>query len=225
MYDDTVYSSVIDITGTTQAAPAKTAAYYGSEEIDLASVDAGKTITNIEVASGTNPGAVTITGSKVKFNSPFYASIPLVVTLDDGTKGYLQVDRLGLELGAYNKDAETLHGSQPGLSLAGVSGTAEKNIVATFYYDAANAYTDYDIVVNITYANGKTETKVVKGFGEKECNDPSLKGGDYLVWSGAKEDTPVSVSVTAVKAGATTGNTFGGACFGAGAGLTKSFAE
>ena len=65
---------------------------------------------------------------------------------------------------------------------------------------------------------------VVVGYDDKTCEtDSSLKGGDYLVWSGKADEEPVSVSVTAVKAGATSGNTFGGACFGAGTGVSKTF--
>ena len=64
---------------------------------------------------------------------------------------------------------------------------------------------------------------VVAGYGEKECVDSTLKGGDYLVWSGKTDETPVSASVTAVKAGATSSNAFGGACFGAGTGVSKKF--
>ena len=100
----------------------------------------------------------------------------------------------------------------------------EKNIIATFYYDATQSYQDYNIVANLVFADGSTKTVVVAGCGEKTCEtDSALKGGDYLVWSGKADEAPVSASVTAVKAGATSGNTFGGACFGAGTGVSKTF--
>ena len=186
-------------------------------------MDGAKNISKIEVVTGTNPKAVTITGTSVKFNSPYYTSIPLQVTLSDGTIGYVTVDRLGLELGDYGNTGNTNHGSQPGTAISSAPGAGEKNIIATFYYDAAQSYQDYNIVANLVFANGSTKTVVVAGSGETACIDPTLKGGDYLVWSGKASEEPVSVSVTAVKAGATSGSAFGGACFGAGTGVSKTF--
>lgn len=223
MYDDTVYTDTVDIGSSTADAPAKTAVYYGNDAIDLSTVDGAKNISRIEVVTGTNPKAVTITGTSVKFNSPYYASIPLQVTLSDGTIGYVTVDRLGLELGDYGNTGNTNHGSQPGTAISSAPGAGEKNIIATFYYDAAQSYQDYNIVANLVFANGSTKTVVVAGYGETACIDPTLKGGDYLVWSGKASEEPVSVSVTAVKAGATSGSAFGGACFGAGTGVSKTF--
>ena len=223
MYDDTVYTDTVDIGSSTADAPAKTAVYYGNDAIDLSTVDGAKNISKIEVVTGTNPKAVTITGTSVKFNSPYYTSIPLQVTLSDGTIGYVTVDRLGLELGDYGNTGNTNHGSQPGTAISSAPGAGEKNIIATFYYDAAQSYQDYNIVANLVFANGSTKTVVVAGYGETACIDPTLKGGDYLVWSGKASEEPVSVSVTAVKAGATSGSAFGGACFGAGTGVSKTF--
>lgn len=223
MYDDTVYTDTVDIGSSTADNPAKTAVYYGNDSIDLSTVDGAKTVSKIEVVTGTNAKAVTITGTSVKFNSPYYASIPLKVTLSDGTVGYITIDRLGLELGDYGNTGETLHGSQSGTSISSAPGAGEKNIIATFYYDAAQSYSDYNIVADMVFADGSTKTVVVAGYGEKACVDPTLKGGDYLVWSGNADEEPVSVSVTAVKAGATSGNIFGGACFGAGTGVSKTF--
>lgn len=224
MYDDTVYTDKVDIGSSTAENPAKTAVYYGNDAIDLSTVDGAKSVSKIEVVTGTNPNAVTITGTSVKFNSPYYASIPLKVTLSDGTIGYITVDRLGLELRDYGNTGTTLHGSHVGTSISSASGVGEKNIIATFYYDAAQSYTDYNIVANLVFADGSTKTVVVVGYDDKTCEtDSSLKGGDYLVWSGKADEEPVSVSVTAVKAGATSGNTFGGACFGAGTGVSKTF--
>lgn len=224
MYDNTVYTDKVDIVSTTAEKPAKTAVYYGNGTVDLSTVNGTSNISKIEVVTGTNPKAVTITGTSVKFNSPYYASIPLKVTLSDGTTGYLTVDRLGLELRDYGNTGNTLHGSHVGTSISSAPGVGEKNIIATFYYDAAQSYEDYNIVANLVFADGSTKTVVVAGYDEKTCEtDSRLKGGDYLVWSGKASEEPVSVSVTAVKAGATSGSAFGGACFGAGTGVTKKF--
>lgn len=52
------------------------------------------------------------------------------------------------------------------------------------------------------------------------CVNPTLKGGDYILYSGTKADAPVKVSAIVVPANATSGSTFGGACYGNGAGVT-----
>ena len=79
----------------------------------------------------------------------------------------------------------------------------------------------YDIFL---FADGSDKTVVVSGFQEQtSASDPRSKGGDYLVWAGNPENKPVSVSVTAVRAGAMGGSSFGGASFGAGKGVTKTF--
>lgn len=224
MYDDTVYSDVVDINESTATNPVKKPVFYGSDTVDFAAFDVANPITKIAAGDGLNPNAITVTGTQVKINSPFYASIPLKVTLEDGTIGYVTLDRIGIEVGAYNAGQTTNHGSQPGCSLSDVTGADARNIVATFYYDASENYADYNMVAKLTFADGTTRTVVANGFDEKVCaGDASLIGGDYLIWSGDADEQPVSVSVTAVKAGATTSETFGGACFGAGQGVTKTF--
>lgn len=224
MYDDTIYPAQFDISKSSASAPAKAAVYYGATSFTVAGTGAA-TVTGLEVTGGIPAGAVSITNNDtVSFNSGYYASIPLKVTLSDGTVGYVQVDRLGLEIhGTNSANSIIYHGSQNGVDMSTVSGSKTFNIVAVFYYDAAKSKADYDVVANLTYANGTTETKVVQGFSEKACQDPTLKGGDYLVWSGdSKGEMPVSVSVTAVKHGAVGSTSFGGAMFGAGKGLTAT---
>lgn len=225
MYDDTVFSDLADITATTASNPAVIPVYYGSSTVTLEGVDDANEVQSIKVADGFNPKAVSInqTTRQVKFNSPYYASIPLVVTLADGTVGYITIDRIGIALGSYRAGDTTLHGSQVGTAVSNASGAGASNIIATFYYSASESYRNYNMVANLTFADGTTDTVVVSGYGETLCIDPSLKGGDYLVWSGEASKSPVSVSVTAVKSGALSSSTFGGACFGSGKGVSAKF--
>ena len=214
------------ISDTTISEPAKTAVYYGSKDFTLADLGTGS-VSAISLVSGFNPNAVTINNNnKITFNSGYYASIPLKVTMSDGTEGYLTVDRLGIEVDCINTTNRNTvyHGSQNGSALSSTANVSTYNIVAVFYYDSSKSYSNYDIVANLTYSNGTTETKIVSGFGEKTCaSSDTLKGGDYLIWSGTSASlAPVSVSVTAVAHDAMTSDSFGGALFGAGAGVTKS---
>lgn len=223
MYDDTVYPSEINIAGTTAAAPAQTAVYYDSTSFTIDEAN-GTPVSAIQVASGFPANAVTINGNTVSFNSGYYTSIPLQVTLADGTVGFLQVQRLGIEIRkTVAVNPMVYHGNENGVDMSTIAGAKPFNVVAVFYYDAAKSYTDYDMVANITNADGSRETKVIEGFHEALCSDPSLKGGDYLIWSGDSPDAmPASVSVTAVKHSAAGGGTFGGALFGGGAGVTAT---
>ncbi len=226
MYQDTVYNNKFDLTGSTAASPAKADVYYDCDEVTIDAIG-GKEVKSIAVVEGVNPAAVTvIDGSVIKFNSGYYMSVPLVITFDDGSVGYLELNRLGLALDVVRTANRTFvyHGSQKAGDIRNAEGFGAVNVVATFYYNAADSYSNYDIVANLTYADGREETKVVQGFQEAvNASDNTLKAGDYLVWSGASDDeAPVTVSVTAVKHGAISADTFGGAVFGGGAGVTKT---
>jgi hypothetical protein len=231
MYQDTVYSKTIDITNTTSAKPAQAAVYYDCGNIDLSKVGNGAEISKIETAKASESKAVTINNGIVKFNSGFYNKVVLKVTLADGSVGYVEIERLGISLDVVRPTTlnprneyrtKPFHGSQMGSDITGATGAGKVNVVATFFYDAAKSYKDFDMVANLTFKDGHTETKVVSGYGETgNVNDPSLKAGDYIVWSGASDaEAPVSVSVTAVKHGATSATKFGGALFGGGSGIT-----
>lgn len=224
MYDNMVYSSYADLAGNK---PEELAVYYGNNTVDFAAAS-GSSIADIALGSGISPSAVTIDPSThhVTFNSPYYDTIPLTITLDDGNSGTVIIKRLGIEVRDYHANETVLHGSQNGSSLSGATGAGEENIVATFYHDAAKSYSDYNMVANLTFADGRTETVVKSGFGDVTCIDTDLEGSDYIIWSGSASEKPVKVSVTAVEANAVqttnsdTNTSFGGASFGSGAGVT-----
>lgn len=218
MFDSLVSSDIVDLKNTTAANPAEINKYYGSDTIRINGY-AGPAVTTVELGEGINPGAVTISGTQVTFNSAYYASVPLVITLADGTTGYVTINRLGVEIDVCDANrTNTNHGSQPAYTLTGTPYEGKYNIVAIFYYDSRNSYQDYNVVATLTYADGRTEVKTVAGVYDQECNDHVTKGGDYIVYSGDKDSAPVKVSVTVVKTG-TSDTTFAGASFGAGKGV------
>lgn len=140
----------------------------------------------------------------------------------------MKVERLGLTIqkNASGEDGianNILHGTQNGVDWTGTEYDGKNNIVGTFYYDSNESYYNYHLIATLTYADGRVETKEVAGIGETLCVDTRLKGGDYILYSGTKENAPVKVSATAVKSNATTGASFGGACFGNGVGVTATF--
>lgn len=221
MFDSVSSSDVVDLKNTTAANPAEINKYYGSDTIRINGY-AGTAVTNVALGEGINPKAVTISGTQVTFNSAYYASVPLVITLADGTTGYVTINRLGVQISDYNANAtNTNHGNQPGYTLTGTPYAGKYNIVANFYYDSAKSYRDYNVVATLTYGDGRTEVKTVEGVYESPCVNVGTKGGDYIVYSGDKDSAPVKVSVTVVKAG-TSDTTFAGASFGAGKGVEFS---
>lgn len=224
MYDDTVFSDNVDFAGSSVSNPSKAVVYYAASFTDFEPI--GSTaVSKIELVGNMNPKAVTIVRNRVEYNSPFYNSIPLKITLADGSEGYVTIEKLGLELSDYiNANGVVQHGSQPGGNSISMSGNAkESNLAVTFYYNNTNSYRDYNIVATLTFADGSVRTVVAEGFGEKTgARDPEVMGGDYLVWSGARSEAPISISATAVAAGAmNNANSFGGAMFGAGVGAFR----
>lgn len=221
MFDSVSSSDIVDLKNTTAANPAEINKYYGSDTIRINGY-AGTAVTTVALGEGINPKAVTISGTQVTFKSAYYASVPLVITLADGTTGYVTINRLGVQISDYNANAtNTNHGNQPGYTLTGTPYAGKYNIVANFYYDSAKSYRDYNVVATLTYGDGRTEVKTVEGVYESPCVNVGTKGGDYIVYSGDEDSAPVKVSVTVVKAG-TSDTTFAGASFGAGKGVEFS---
>ena len=224
MFDNLILSNQVDIADTTKESPQTILQYFANDTFTVAGVENPGDVQQVELADSIHPGAVTISGNTVKFNSNFYDEITLKVTLQDGTIGYVKVQRLGLTIqtdGFRNEPHNFVyHGTQNGYDWSGTTYANKANIVGTFYYDSADSYEDYHVIATLTYADGRVETKEVTGIGETYCVDRSLKGGDYILYSGTKENAPVKVSATVVSADAIVGTDFGGACFGNGAGVT-----
>lgn len=227
-----------DLSETTAEAPGYVTTYYGDDTIKLIS-DTAYTITDIQPGAGVPKDAVTIdvAAGTVQVHSNYYTSIPLTVTLSDGTTGYMQIERIGLQIEKYQwvgtgegQTSEILHGAAAAGSAIPTEYYGKSIFTATFYHSASEDYKDYNMIANIKLSDGTTETRIVKGIGTKVCQDEDLAGSDYIVWSGDEFDFddasavyPVSVSVTAVKAGAADTEVFGGASFGAGAGVNWIF--
>lgn len=223
-YDFTAWNGT-DLSSSTQSNPGKVSAYYGENTINFSSIVSSK-IKKISLVTGSliPSSAVEINNEtgKVTILSNYYNEIPLKIELEDGTIGYITVNRIGIFISDVNAGNDTLyHGA-----FAPVSGNLnvdkDKNrIAAVFYHEDTTTYQDYDLIVNITYKDGNTETKIAKGVGDVHNSTGNIVGSDYILWAGNKESEPAKVSVTAVKKGATSSNstTFSGATFGSGSGV------
>lgn len=233
VYDFTAFNGV-ELGDTSINNFGEVTVYYGDDTIELS--EHYCTITNIELVEGKGVlgSAVEINvgdHKTVKVKSNFYNEIPLKITaeLQDGSTvvGYVNIVRVGIYINDLNKGANVFfHGAFNGrVNENGGNLNVDKDkvrLVAVFYHDNTKTVNDYDLVVNIINKDGTKETKLAKPVGDVNDEGSPLVGSDYILYEcDSHEDFPSQVYVTAVKKGATSSEvTFGGATFGAGAGVT-----
>src|SRR5574344_772045 len=220
-YDFTVWNGA-DLSATTKSNPGKVTAYYGESTISLSSRSSSK-ISEIKLAKDKVPSSAVsinnVTG-EVTILSNYYNEIPLQIKLEDGTIGYITVNRIGIFISDLNVGADTLyHGAATMISGNLNVDKDKKRVAATFYHEDTTTYEDYDLIVNITYADGSTETTSAQGVGDVHNSSGEITGSDYILWKG-NSNVPKKISVIAVKKNALSNSeTFGGATFGSGSGV------
>ena len=222
-YDFTQWNGV-DLSETTKVDPGKVTTYYGEDTISFDSI-ATSDVKKMSLVSnsGVPSSAVTIdnTNMTVKVLSNYYNEIPLEIELEDGTVGYITVDRIGIFVDRMNVgDTTFYHGASADVGENMNVDTDKSRIVAVFYHEDTKTYNDYDLIVNMVFKDGSTKISIAKGVGDVHNSEGDIVGSDYILWASATEDEPVEVYVTAVSKNAlSNSNTFGGATFGSGAGV------
>lgn len=231
-YDFTGWNGV-DLSETKKANPGKVTAYYGENTIGFDS-NVASNIKKISLVSnsGVPSNAVSINNDDktITILSNYYNEIPLEIELEDGTKGYVTVDRIGIFVGRLNAGNKVFyHGASADVGENMDVDTDKVRIVAVFYHEDTKTYNDYDLIVNMVFKDGSTKTAIAKGVGDvansngndDANNNGNIVGSDYILWASDNiEDEPVEVYVTAVSKNAlNNSNTFGGATFGSGAGV------
>ena len=231
---DFVSFNGIELSDTSENNFGEVTVYYGDNTIDLSGLACE--ITDIQLVEGKGVLAsavdIDVENKKVTVKSNYYNNIPLKITAinpdESVVVGYINVVRVGIYINDLNKGATVFfHGAFNGKVNDNGGNlnvdTDKHRMVAVFYHDKTTTVNDFDLVVNIVNKDGTTETKLAKPVGDvdDEGEDP-LVGSDYIIWEGDSiEDRPSRIYVTAVKKGATSNSTaFGGATFGAGAGVT-----
>lgn len=232
VYDFTAFNGV-ELGDTSINNFGEVTVYYGDNTIDLSAVEC--TITNIELVEGkgvlSSAVEINVANKTVKIKSNFYNEIPLKITAkmqDESTVvGYVKLVRVGIYITDLNKGANVFyHGAFNGRVNDNGGNlnvdTDKVRLVAVFYHDNTKTVNDYDLVVNIINKDGTTETKLAKPVGDVDDEGSPLVGSDYILYEcNSHEDFPAQVYVTAVQKGATSSEeAFGGATFGAGAGVT-----
>lgn len=233
VYDFVTFNGV-ELGDTSESRYGHVTVYYGDDTIDLSGLRCN--ITDISLVDGKNvPQSavdIDVANKKVRVKSNYYNNIPLKITAqNDGSTanivGYINIERVGIYISDLNKNSTVFyHGAFNGRvndNGGNLNVDTDKcRVVAVFYHDNTKTVNDFDLVVNIINEDGTTETKLAKPVGDVADEGSPLVGSDYILWEGdSYEEMPYKINVTAVKKGATTNTqTFGGATFGAGAGVT-----
>ena len=233
VYDFVTFNG-IELGDTSEDNFGEVTVYYGDETINLNGLKCDVTGIELVEGKGVPQSAVDIdvANKKVTVKSNYYNSIPLKVTAKKADQsvvvGYINVTRVGIYINDLNKNATVFfHGAFNGRVNDNGGNlnvdTDKVRLVAVFYHDNTKTINDFDLVVNIVNKDGTTVSKLAKPVGDvNDENNSPLVGSDFILWEGDSfEERPSKVYVTAVKKGATTNaQTFGGATFGAGAGVT-----
>lgn len=216
-WNPSVYSSTIDVSGTTQEAPAVFEMFVLNEKIHFSGHEGiGAAITNVQALEVPN-GAVTITeadgGYDVIFHSNFFDRVVLKLTTASG-ECYLKIIRTAIQVS----------------DNFGPNMTETPKAIAKVYYPKGESYEKYEVYATIYYSD---DTSVMKKAGVSEIKVDNLgnpvvpgtymfKGGKGLKYSNYEvelSEDVVGVAFNVVKAGALTGETYSGSYIGSGDGV------
>ena len=214
-WDPTVFSNTVDISNTTAENPAVYKSFLIEPQLHFGqAAGSASNITDI-AAVGVPEGAVTITGDAtngfdIKFASNFYDNVTFEITTDTG-KNYVKIARTAIRVTDDHNDGAT-------------------TVNAQLYYDDNESYSDYDMYATICYKDGSKSIKKVASseFQTNPLNGDPLPAGTYelpggqglksALFSVEVSDDVEGVAFNAMKAGALSGNTFGGSYLGSGIG-------
>ena len=218
-WDPNVFSSTVDISGSTAEDPAVYESFLSESAIYFDNAaNSVNPITGIR-ALDVPDDAVTISEGvargydyKIQFGSNFFDNVVFEITTADVTY-YLEIVRTALQI----------HDTM-------APGVTDAEVVAEVYYDENESYDDYDVYATIYYQDGSTSIKKLAASEIKmdmmgnplPAGTYELEGGDGLKLANFNvsiDSSVVGVYFNAVKSGALTGNTYGGSYFGSGNGV------
>lgn len=216
-WDPNVFSSTVDISGSTAANPAVYESFLSEPAIHF-----GSAANSVNVFTGIRAldvpaGAVTISGDgtngyDIQFGSNFFDNVIFEITTARETY-YLEIVRTALQV----------HDTMG-------PGTTDAEVVAEVYYEENESYDDYDVYATIYYQDGSTSIKKLS-VSEIEMDmmgNPlppgtyELDGGDGLKLANFNvsiDSSVVGVYFNAVKSGAFSGDSYEGSYFGSGNGV------
>ena len=212
-----VFSSTVDISGSTAEDPAVYESFLSEPAIHFGSAENSVNVITGIRALDVPAGAVTISGDgtngyDIQFGSNFFDNVVFEITTSRETY-YLEIVRTALQV----------HDTMG-------PGSTDAEVVAEVYYDENESYDDYDVYATIFYQDGSTriEKLAVSEIEMDMMGNPlppgtyELDGGDGLKLANFNvqiDSSVVGVYFNAVKSGAFTGNTYEGSYFGSGSGV------
>jgi hypothetical protein len=193
------FSNEVDLTGTTKDSPAlyesfllEPSAHFGSTDRSLS------TITSVEPLD-VPANAVSVTKNSdgtfdVVFNSNFYVAVEFKVTTTEDTY-YVTIQRTCFRA----HDTKGPNVTNP-------------KVVAEFYYDGNETYSEYDVVATKYYSDGSTKLAILSPENTDSFGGTNLKCTSYVT---DLDENLVGVAYMAVKAGTLDGTSFKGIQAGA----------
>ena len=219
-WDQTFFTSTVDISGTTKDRPAEYDTYLLESTIRFTKGQFSAPVTAVE-ALDVNPNAVDIRivdgTCTIKFNSNYYDNVIFKITAG-GKDYFVKVNRLVLDI----KDNFGPTTTNPCL-------------IARIFYDTSKSYDDFEVVATVIYNDGKTETKVLSPeklrYYDSDDHNRDIQGNEYALNGGkglyesqcyveVDKDNLVGAYFTIVKKGSLTaeGDTYNGTFSGSGEG-------
>lgn len=218
--------------------------YYGSESISLKAVQYTDETENKTVAEMTldttklSSDAVSIRKSGSEFVIDFhtgYDEIPLIVTYDDGTVGYMTLHRVGLSVGheevTQNK-YKVWHGTDHTVEYTVADFADGKAVYATFYYTGDTEPAErVNLFTTVTMSEGVTRKIVADSITQSgriisgERLGYASQGSDryyddFLIWSGTDSEFEALEKIETIVYTPGSEDSFGGVKIGSGAGVT-----
>ena len=218
-WDNKLTSNSIDISGTTQAAPAVYEAFMLESTVHFAKTyGSANEITGVK-ALGVPGGAVDIRkvdadgGYDIEFKSNFFDNVLFEITTANGSY-YIRVERIALK-------ASDNFG--PGM-------TETPQVTARLYYDKNTDYKNYEVYATIYNSDGTTSLKKAElspiktdSFGNPLPDGTySYTAGKGLRYSNYSVEVPkdaAGVAFNVIGAQALTGDSYGGSYIGSGSGI------
>ena len=219
-WDQTFFTSTVDISGTTKEKPAEYDTYLLESTIRFTKGQFSAPVTAVE-ALDVNPNAVDIRivdgTCTIKFNSNYYDNVIFKITAG-GKDYFVKVNRLVLDI----KDNFGPTTTNPCL-------------IARIFYDTSKSYDDFEVVATVIYNNGNTETKVLTPeklrYYDSDDHNRDIQGNEYALNGGkglyesqcyveVDKNNLVGAYFTIVKKGSLTaeGDTYNGTFSGSGEG-------
>ena len=218
-WDSMLTSNSLDISGTTQEAPAVYEAFMLESTVHFAATYASVNVITGVKALDVPSGAVDIRkvdadgGYDIEFKSNFFDNVVFEITTASGSY-YIRIERIAL------KASDNF----------GPSMTETPQVTAKLYYDENTDYKNYEVYAAIYNSDGTTSLKKAElspiktnSFGNALPDGTySYTAGKGLKYSNYSVEVPkdaIGVAFNVIGAQALTGDSYGGSYIGSGSGI------